>query len=177
MRYTNRMIEINHFVYICFVAQTTPATMPFKTSVLIRDGTARWNTTPASNGTDQSDWKSPTLCGINVNFKKGQIIGVVGSTGAGKSSLLHALLRELPLESGSLRVEGSVSYAAQDPWVFAGTVRQNILFGLAMDRERYDAVVEACALLKDFDHLEHGDSTIVGERGASLSGGQKARIK
>lgn len=74
-------------------------------------------------------------------------------------------------------MKGNISYAAQEPWVFAGSVRQNILFGLDMDRERYDMVVKACALLKDFEQLESGDKTIIGERGASLSGGQKARIK
>lgn len=122
------------------------------------------------------DWKQPSLNNINVEFKKGKLIGVVGPVGAGKSSLLQALLRELPLESGYMVVNGVISYAAQEPWVFAGTVRQNILFGLEMDRDRYDAVVKACALLKDFEQLEYGDKTIIGERGASLSGGQKARI-
>lgn len=95
----------------------------------------------------------------------------------GKSSFLQALLRELPLESGSISINGSVSYASQEPWVFAGTVRQNILFGEEYDKERYEAVVKTCALLKDFDQLENGDRTVIGERGASLSGGQKARIK
>lgn len=174
------------------------------TSVLIKNCTARWvplsTDVHANNGVangkskhgkakqgkhgkngialvDNSDWKSPTLSNINVDFKKGKLIGVVGPVGAGKSSLLQALLRELPLESGSIHVNGSISYAAQEPWVFAGSVRQNILFGLDMDRERYDAVVKACALLKDFEQLEFGDKTIIGERGASLSGGQKARIK
>lgn len=86
-------------------------------------------------------------------------------------------MRELPLESGSISINGSVSYASQEPWVFAGTVRQNILFGEEYDKERYEAVVKTCALLKDFDQLENGDRTVIGERGASLSGGQKARIK
>lgn len=175
--------------------------MTTNTSVLIKNGIARWDalsTSHQSNGVANgkkhakkngknhkngislvatSDWKSPTLSDINVDFQKGKLIGVVGPVGAGKSSLLQALLRELPLESGSIQVKGNISYAAQEPWVFAGSVRQNILFGLDMDRERYDMVVKACALLKDFEQFESGDKTIIGERGASLSGGQKARIK
>lgn len=114
---------------------------------------------------------------LNVDFPSGKLIGVVGPVGSGKSSLLQALLRELPLESGSISINGSVSYACQEPWVFAGSVRQNILFGQDMDRERYDAVVKTCALIKDFEQLENGDRTVIGDRGASLSGGQKARIK
>lgn len=183
------------------LAQTKPVEFTDATSVLIKNATARWlalskNNNDGANGIkngkfkfdkqngkngaairENFDWKSPTLSNINVNIKKGKLIGVVGPVGAGKSSLLQALLRELPLESGSININGVVSYAAQEPWVFAGTVRQNILFGQDMDRERYDAVVKACALLKDFEQFEFGDKTIIGERGASLSGGQKARIK
>lgn len=126
----------------------------------------------------QPTWNvAPTLKNINASFPKGKLIGIVGPIGSGKSSLLQALLRELPIESGSINMCGKVSYACQEPWVFAGSVRQNILFGQDMDRNRYDMVVKACALEKDFEQLEFEDRTLVGERGASLSGGQKARIK
>lgn len=83
---------------------------------------------------------------------------------------------ELPAASGSISVKGVVSYASQEPWLFTGTVRQNILFGQPMDRRRYNITVKKCALERDFELLPYGDKTIVGERGASLSGGQKARI-
>ncbi|KAI8429941.1 hypothetical protein MSG28_000407 [Choristoneura fumiferana] len=104
------------------------------------------------------------------------LIAVIGPVGAGKSSLLHVLLRELPLVAGSVHVGGTVSYASQEPWLFAGSVRQNILFGQPMDRPRYNTVVRRCALDRDFSLLPHGDKTVVGERGVSLSGGQRARI-
>lgn len=83
---------------------------------------------------------------------------------------------ELKPETGSIKVNGTFSYASQEPWLFTGTVRQNILFGQPMDRRRYHAVVKKCALERDFELLPYSDKTVVGERGASLSGGQKARI-
>uniref|UniRef100_A0A1B6DNL6 Multidrug resistance-associated protein lethal(2)03659 n=1 Tax=Clastoptera arizonana TaxID=38151 RepID=A0A1B6DNL6_9HEMI len=113
---------------------------------------------------------------ISLNIKPGLLVGVIGPVGAGKSSLLHVLLGELPLREGTIEVNGEISYAGQEPWVFAGTVRQNILFGQPYNSSRYKAVTSACSLDKDFEHFPRGDKTIVGERGASLSGGQKARI-
>lgn len=120
--------------------------------------------------------KTPTLQNIDVNFRKGKLIGIIGPIGSGKSSFLQVLLRELPLDSGVLNVNGSVSYASQEPWVFAASVRQNILFGKDHDHEHYNQIVKCCALTQDFAQFENGDRTIVGEKG-TLSGGQKARIK
>lgn len=125
---------------------------------------------------EDESWKSATLANINLDFRKGILIGVIGPVGAGKSSLLQAILKELPIESGSIVSKGKYAYVSQEPWVFAGTVRQNILFGQPMEKDRYDAVVQACALVRDFEQLPNADKTIIGERGAALSGGQKARI-
>ena len=74
-----------------------------------------------------------------------------------------------------LQVNGQIAYASQEPWLFAGSVRQNILFGRKMDQHRYEQVVKVCQLKRDFRLLPYGDKTIVGERGISLSGGQRAR--
>lgn len=126
---------------------------------------------------NQNNWRPPALQGIDLDIPKGILIGIVGPVAAGKSSLLQALLHELPLNSGSFSINGSISYACQEPWVFAGSVRQNILFGQEMDRKHYNAVVKSCDLARDLKSFENGDLTMVGERGASLSGGQKARIK
>lgn len=119
---------------------------------------------------------TPTLQNINVDFLKGKLIGIIGPVGSGKSSFLQVLLRELPLDSGTLSINGSISYASQEPWVFAASVRQNILFGNEYNHDHYNAVVKSCALAPDFKQFENGDRTVVGEKG-SLSGGQKARIK
>lgn len=119
----------------------------------------------------------PTLDNLNIDFPKGKLIGVIGPVGSGKSSLLQAILRELPMEFGSIHIDGTISYACQEPWLFSASVRQNILFGLEYDHDRYSSAVKYCALKRDFEQFENGDLTIVGERGVSLSGGQKARIK
>jgi ATP-binding cassette subfamily C (CFTR/MRP) protein 4 len=93
-----------------------------------------------------------------------------------QTSLLHAILKELPISSGSIMVGGTISYASQEPWLFTGSIRKNILFGQTMNRSWYRQVVRVCALERDFQLLPHGDRTIVGERGITLSGGQRARI-
>lgn len=122
------------------------------------------------------EFQQPTLENLNFKCEKGKLIGIVGAVGSGKSSLLQAILRELPLESGDIMVNGSVSYACQEPWVFASSIRQNILFGQEYVKSHYDQVVKACSLLTDFEQFPYGDQTIIGERGSSLSGGQKARV-
>lgn len=138
----------------------------------------RWKTieeridTAADN---KNEYKS-TLSNINLKVERGKLIGILGHVGAGKSSLLQAILRELPVESGKMIINGKISFAPQEPWVFSGSIRQNILFGCDMNKNRYEKVVAACALKKDFEMFPHGDLTLIGERGSSLSGGQKARL-
>ncbi|XP_014467782.1 PREDICTED: probable multidrug resistance-associated protein lethal(2)03659 isoform X2 [Dinoponera quadriceps] len=120
--------------------------------------------------------KENTLQNITIKVRPGELIAVVGQVGAGKSSLMNVILKELPLQSGTIKVNSGVAYASQEPWLFAGSVRQNILFGRKMDQIRYDRVIKVCQLKRDFSLLPYGDKTIVGERGISLSGGQRARI-
>ncbi|KAJ3634109.1 hypothetical protein MTP99_011017 [Tenebrio molitor] len=117
-----------------------------------------------------------TLTDINFNVGPRQLVGVVGPVGSGKTTLLHVILKELPLTKGHLEVFGRVSYAAQEPWLFASSIRQNILFGDKLDALKYQQVIKVCALERDFSLFPYGDRTIVGERGVMLSGGQKARI-
>uniref|UniRef100_A0A2M4AEM2 Putative abc transporter c family member n=1 Tax=Anopheles triannulatus TaxID=58253 RepID=A0A2M4AEM2_9DIPT len=117
-----------------------------------------------------------TLKDLTVQIGTGKLLAVIGPVGSGKSSLLQLLLGELPIQNGTATINGDVSYGSQEPWLFTGTVRSNILFGLPYDRQRYQAVVRHCALTTDFQQLPDGDKTVVGERGTSLSGGQRARV-
>jgi ATP-binding cassette subfamily C (CFTR/MRP) protein 4 len=117
-----------------------------------------------------------TLTNVNLRVQPTTVVAIIGKVGSGKSSLLQSILGELPVDSGKIHVNGKISFASQEPWLFSSSVRQNILFGLPMDKTRYRAVIKACSLTRDFELWPDGDKTIVGERGMSLSGGQKARI-
>lgn len=113
---------------------------------------------------------------ISIDLKPGDLLAVIGPVGAGKSSLLMALLKELPLLSGRIEVEGRLSYASQQAWCFNDSVRNNILFGSEYVADKYAKVLESCALTRDLRMMPFGDQTLVGEKGVQLSGGQKARI-
>ncbi|CAG2168420.1 unnamed protein product, partial [Oppiella nova] len=118
----------------------------------------------------------PTLHNISAHLKPGDLLAVIGPVGAGKTSFLMTLLNELPVLEGSIQTVGTISYASQEPWSFNNSVRNNILFGSEYDEHRYKQVVHVCALERDLQIFPFGDKTLVGEKGVSLSGGQKARI-
>ncbi|KAF8908922.1 P-loop containing nucleoside triphosphate hydrolase protein [Gymnopilus junonius] len=115
-------------------------------------------------------------------FKRSCINLIIGPTGSGKTSVLMALLGEMhfiPSTADSwfnLPRQGGVAYAAQESWVQNATIRDNILFGSPYDEERYKKVIRQCGLEHDLELFDAGDKTEVGERGLTLSGGQKARV-
>ncbi|CAI4226268.1 unnamed protein product [Auanema sp. JU1783] len=113
---------------------------------------------------------------VDLSASKGQLVAVVGPVGAGKSSLLYTLLGEARGVNGTLSMSGRIAYCSQDSWIFSGTVRDNILFDQSFDEARYRKAIDYSALSNDIAQLPHGDATTVGDRGTSLSGGQKARI-
>ncbi|RZC22691.1 ABC tran domain containing protein [Asbolus verrucosus] len=119
---------------------------------------------------------SDTLSEISFEATLGQLVTIVGTVGSGKTSLINVILHELPLAKGRINIAGNISYASQEPWLFGGTIKQNILFGQPLDDVKYEEVVNVCALNHDFELLPYGDNSIVGDRGITLSGGQKARI-
>jgi ATP-binding cassette subfamily C (CFTR/MRP) protein 1 len=135
-------------------------------SIRIRDATFSW---------DRHDDKN-VLEDINFTASKGELTCVVGRVGSGKSSFLQSLLGDLYKSKGEVVIHGSTAYVAQQAWVMNATVKENILFGHRWDPVFYEKTVRACALDKDFAQLPDGDETEVGERGISLSGGQKARL-
>jgi len=113
---------------------------------------------------------------INFTIAQGELCAVVGRVASGKSTLCSAILNEAFLDKGEITLNGKVAYAAQSPWILNATLRDNILFGLPMDDEKYHKVLRACQLEHDLDLMDDGDLTEIGERGINLSGGQKARV-
>ncbi|KAL4837643.1 hypothetical protein H8958_006727 [Nasalis larvatus] len=115
----------------------------------------------------------------HLEVKKGMLVGIVGKVGCGKSSLLAAIAGELHRLRGRVAVWGlskGFGLATQEPWIQFATIRDNILFGKTFDAQLYKEVLEACALDDDLSILPAGDQTEVGEKGVTLSGGQRARI-
>ncbi|KAK4044567.1 hypothetical protein C8A01DRAFT_12107 [Parachaetomium inaequale] len=131
-----------------------------------------------------------------LDFPIGKLSVISGKTGSGKSLLLAALLGEVKLLAGTIRMpplpefDGSAEYipeaewiipqltafVSQTPWVEGGTVKENITFGLPLVEDRYRKVLAACALEKDIELLVDGDETEVGPKGVTLSGGQRWRV-
>ncbi|XP_049584650.1 ATP-binding cassette sub-family C member 4 isoform X3 [Syngnathus scovelli] len=120
--------------------------------------------------------EAPTLQNVSFTVRPDQLLAVIGPVGSGKSSLLSAILGEMSQQSGAVKIRGDVTYTSQQPWILPGTVRSNILFGKELNRFKYDRVLKACALKRDMELLPGGDLASVGDRGANLSGGQKARV-
>lgn len=136
--------------------------------IIVENGTAVW--------TLNEDQKSNGVYNIELEIQPGLLCAVVGQVGAGKSTLLNVILGELELDDGTITINGTISFAGQEPWLFEGTIKSNILFVEDYDEQRYNEVIRVCALERDLRILPNGDQTIVGERGVSLSGGQRARV-
>ena len=113
---------------------------------------------------------------LSLSVRRGSLVGVSGPVGSGKSSLLQALIHEMPRMGGRVVVRGKVAYCAQEPWIQNATLCNNVLFGRPFDSARYEQVLHACALTADIEQLPGGDGCEIGERGINLSGGQKARV-
>uniref|UniRef100_A0A4W3I4Q7 ATP binding cassette subfamily C member 4 (PEL blood group) n=1 Tax=Callorhinchus milii TaxID=7868 RepID=A0A4W3I4Q7_CALMI len=135
-------------------------------SVDVQDLTCYWDKTI----------ETPSLQNIRFTVKPGELLAVIGPVGAGKTSILGAILGELSKDSGIINIKGKIAYCAQKPWVFPGTVRSNIIFGKEFQKAKYEKVITVCALKKDMQMLQDGDLTQIGDRGVTLSGGQKARV-
>ncbi|CAF1191662.1 unnamed protein product [Rotaria sp. Silwood1] len=116
------------------------------------------------------------LIDIDLNVNSGSLVGIIGTIGSCKSSLLAAILGEMSLVQGSSKIYGKTAYVSQTPWIFAGTIRENILFGKSFDKEKYERMLKSCQLNSDLRSFSAGDLTVIGEKGVNLSGGQKARI-
>ncbi|KAG0044863.1 hypothetical protein BGZ83_009850 [Gryganskiella cystojenkinii] len=155
--------------------------------------------TPAASATAVEEVRTEDtdqfiLRNINVAFPVGEMSIVCGPTGSGKTSLLSAMLGEMDVLSGHIYlprlplngakefdpttglINDGVAYVSQQAWLQNASIRDNILFGSKYEEERYNQVIDVCALKRDLEILEDGDQTEIGEKGITLSGGQKQRV-
>uniref|UniRef100_A0A1X7TPR4 ABC transmembrane type-1 domain-containing protein n=1 Tax=Amphimedon queenslandica TaxID=400682 RepID=A0A1X7TPR4_AMPQE len=116
------------------------------------------------------------LSNIELSFKPGELVAVVGPVGSGKSALISAIIGEMNKLKGSVVLRGRVAYVPQIAWILNATVKNNITFGKRFNSDFYNEVVKACTLEADFEILPGGDMTEIGEKGINLSGGQKQRV-
>ncbi|KAG9291847.1 hypothetical protein G9A89_012132 [Geosiphon pyriformis] len=121
-------------------------------------------------------YMDPSLRFLTMRVKQGEVVAIVGDVGAGKSSVLGAILGQLRLSVGTRLIRGSMSYVPHDPWLLNATLKENILFGKPLDPKRYQEVLHVCALNRDLPLLSYGDETEIGERGVNLSLGQRQRV-
>ncbi|KAK2954099.1 Multidrug resistance-associated protein [Blattamonas nauphoetae] len=141
---------------------TSPSISPARSSSV-------FSTTSNSDG--------PTLQDVSLTIRKGSLTMIVGEVGSGKSSLGSAIVGDIERLSGSVKVDGKMTYCPQTPWIVNNTVRGNIVFSAEFDEERYWNTIRVCALEPDFKIFAAGDETAIGEKGVNMSGGQKARIQ
>ncbi|PVZ97837.1 hypothetical protein BB558_006196, partial [Smittium angustum] len=127
---------------------------------------------------DEEDLFDDTPIISDINFKSyyGELVGIVGRVGSGKSSMVSAMLGDMKKLSGTVKVKGRVAYAPQQPWIINSSLRENIIFGQPYNEKFYKKVIKACELEKDIEMLKGGDNAEIGEKGINLSGGQKARV-
>ncbi|GAA6213804.1 canalicular multispecific organic anion transporter 1 [Lates japonicus] len=137
----------------------------FNTAISVCDGSFAWEKEA-----------EPLLKDVSLDIKPGQLVAVVGAVGAGKSSLMSALLGEMHSTKGFINIQGSLAFVPQQAWIQNATLRDNILFGSPHEERRFQEVIQACALGPDLELLAGGDLTEIGEKGINLSGGQKQRV-
>lgn len=145
-----------------------PPLDPSLPAISIKNGNFSWD----------AKAEKPTLANINLDIPVGSLVAIVGGTGEGKTSLISAMLGEVPSVSSdtSAIIRGTVAYVSQVSWIFNATVRDNILFGSVFESARYERAIDVTALKHDLELLPGGDLTEIGERGVNISGGQKQRV-
>lgn len=169
---------------------TTPSS-----SISLEKASIAWPSDSGEGEEENSD--RFILRDIDIEFPNKEFSIISGKTGSGKSLLLAAILGEADIMTGTIKVpkiqplheryepkatkdnwiiDSAIAFVAQIPWIENATIKDNILFGLPHDTDRYKKVLEVCALEKDLDMLDDGEMTDIGANGINLSGGQRWRV-
>lgn len=160
------MKRINRYLNSQEIDEASVTSLPdHENAITMKHSTFTWN-----------ECEPPLLRNINLDIGHGKLIAIVGHVGAGKSSLLSAMLGDMQKLAGKVNVDGKVAYMSQQAWIQNTTLRKNITFTRSFDERRYNKIIQACCLEPDIRILAGGDQTEIGERGINLSGGQKQRI-
>ncbi|KAJ3160267.1 Multidrug resistance-associated protein 1 [Geranomyces variabilis] len=146
--------------------------------VAIRLDSARftWELTNNDENSAAVVAQGPFHIDITLDIPKGALVAIVGAVGSGKSSLMSALVGGMRKTRGEAFVRGSIAYCPQDPWLLSASVEDNIVFEDERARARVPVAIEAACLEHDLDLFPHGAATLIGEKGITLSGGQKSRV-
>ncbi|KAI9354057.1 hypothetical protein DFJ73DRAFT_827739 [Zopfochytrium polystomum] len=170
-------------------------------TVIIKNGTFEWGSSPVlmrtaeksgeidskggpptnNDGEVRESQKAPErsiLRDLNIVIGRGELVSVVGPVGSGKSSLLNAILKEMD-SVGQTRIAvftNRIAYCTQTPFILSGSVRENVTFGRPYEADWFKEVIAACAMERDLSLFSDGELTVIGERGVTLSGGQRARL-
>ena len=122
----------------------------------------------------------PLLKEIKLKIFKGNLIGIIGEFGSGKTCLFNAILNNLDIlnekNKKKIFINGTVAYVPQKAWLVNDTMRNNIIFHKPYDERKYNKTVDICQLRPDFELLQQGDLTSISDKGDNLSGGQKIRL-
>ncbi|KAG9019050.1 hypothetical protein FRB90_007006 [Tulasnella sp. 427] len=197
--------RIENYLHLQEVTPVSPLHEQAELGIALNNATIAWpqsgkmsaSAAPSAAPTPKRKF---VLVDLTLEFPKGELSLICGKLGSGKTLLLLSLLGEADLLSGQMIcprsppdvlakfaalkyipaedwvVAGVCAYVPQTAWLQNASIRENILFNLPFDEERYQKTLEACALISDFKILEDGDASEIGERGVNLSGGQKARV-
>ncbi len=116
------------------------------------------------------------LQNVSFELRADELLVIIGPVGSGKSTLLLALLNELENIRGHVKINGSVFYVAQEPWIYSATLKENILFGSEYNEAKLAKILDVCELNEDLKGFAHAENTMIGEKGVNLSGGQRTRV-
>ncbi|CAG9312363.1 unnamed protein product [Blepharisma stoltei] len=142
-----------------------------KGEIMLKNVTSYW--TKQAHDEEEGNF---CLRDINLTIHRGEMCVIYGQVGSGKTSLMLSLLGEMHIEEGEIYRGGKVAYVPQEPWIFRGTVKENIVMERPYDETDYRHALYYSMLEDDISKFKNGDETIIGDKGSNISGGQKTRI-